>query len=85
MAFDPVQAREWDRWRGGIDQWQRGVDGRFRDAGKQIEALDKRQDEMDRELTRVTTKIGAAAAIGAVAGGAIVTFVLTIATRALGG
>lgn len=81
----PEEARDWDRWRGGADQWREGADSRFRRVDRKAEEMDKRQDEFDRELTRVTTKIAVAAGIGAVGGGALVTLILTIATKALGG
>lgn len=80
-----ITRNEWERWRGTVDEWRQGSDKHMTATDVKVEALDKRQDEFDKELARVTTKIGFAAGIGAIGGGAIITLILTLATKAFGG
>lgn len=72
-------------WKGGMNEFRNGVNGRLRNLDKKDAEQDKEIDRIDRELTKVTTKIGIAAAGGSILGGAIVTLILTVGTKALGG
>lgn len=73
------------RWQGGVDEFRDNTKRRLDKGDRRMDKLDDRQDEFDRELTKVTTKIGIAAAAGSLLGGAIVTLILTVGTKALGG
>lgn len=79
-----MSPEQFARWQGEIDEFRRGVNGRFRRLEGDLSAVDKRQDNLDKELTTMRAKVAAGAAIGSIAGGALVTFIVGIATKAVG-
>lgn len=81
----PGDTAAFARWQGEIDEFRRGVNGRFRTVDGSLGKLDERQDGFEKELTTMRAKVAVGAAIGSIVGGAIVTFILAIASKAVGG
>lgn len=99
-AGDAAAFNDWtrtiDQWRGEVAADLRGFERRVsrshdridevdtRLAGE-IRKVDDRVDSVDKALAVQATKIGFYSAIGSVVGGAIVTFIVAIATKGFGG
>lgn len=81
----PGDATAFARWQGEIDEFRRGVNGRFTKVDERYDHLDQRQDDLDKELSSMRAKVAAGAAIGSVVGGGIVTIIVAIGSKALGG
>lgn len=82
-AVDP--SAELAYWRGGIDRDMASNARTMTRLDRRQEQLDKRQDDFDKELTAMKVKVAAGAAMGSIIGGAIVTFIFAIASKAIGG
>jgi hypothetical protein len=83
MATDPPS--DINYWRGKIDTSIESSGRTLKRLDDRQDKLDQRQDQFDRELTAMKVKVAAGAAIGSIIGGAIVTFIFAIASKAVGG
>lgn len=99
-AGDAAGFREWarqiDGWRGEVESDRRTYERRLTEGRERVERMgrelhdrittvDDKVDGVKEELAVVKTKVAFYAAIGSVCGGGIVTLIVAIGSKALGG
>lgn len=85
MNAPPPPGEELAEWKGGINAFREDAGKHFERVDAKVDKIDDRQDKFDRDLAAMKVKVAAGAAIGSIIGGAIVTFIFAIASKAVGG